>query len=123
MGLLDRARGELDDALVVVGAGALLVLVVRDAEQQHRGDAERRDLARLLDRRRDRQAIDTRHRLDRTAAVEAGLDEQRHDEVARVEPGLAHEVAQDGRLTQPAKARLRERHDFRVRPPRGARRS
>ena len=44
---LDRARGELDHALVVPRAGALLVLGRRQAEQQHRGDAERGRLARL----------------------------------------------------------------------------
>jgi len=33
--LLDRARRELDDALVVVGAGALGVLAVGDPEEQH----------------------------------------------------------------------------------------
>ena len=58
--LLDRARGELDDALVVVGARALLVLLGRDAEQQHRRDAERVRLAGLLDRVRDRQPVDAR---------------------------------------------------------------
>ena len=41
MGGLDRARGELDHALVVPRARALLVLVGRQAEQQHAGDAER----------------------------------------------------------------------------------
>ena len=50
MRVLDRARRELDDALVVPGARALLVLVGRDAEQQHGGDAERVRLAGLLDR-------------------------------------------------------------------------
>ena len=39
---LDRARGELDDALVVPRAGALLVLVRRQAEQQHARDARAR---------------------------------------------------------------------------------
>ena len=41
MRLLDRARRQLDDALVVPGAGALVVLVGGDAEQQHRRDPER----------------------------------------------------------------------------------
>ena len=86
-----------------------------DAEQQHRRDAERRGLARLLDGRRDRQAVDAGHRLDRLAAVQAGLDEQRQDEVARVQPRLAHEVAQDGRAAQPAQARLGEWHAYRLR--------
>ena len=41
VGLLDRARGELDDALVVPGARALGVLRGRDPEQQHGRDAQR----------------------------------------------------------------------------------
>ena len=46
MRLADRARRVLHDALVVPGAAALLVLLGRDAEQQHGGDPERGDLAR-----------------------------------------------------------------------------
>ena len=67
VGLLERAHGELHDALVVVGAGALLVLLGGHAEQQHRRDAERVRLAGLLDRVRDRQPLDAGHRLDRRA--------------------------------------------------------
>ena len=48
MRVLDRARGELDDALVVPRARALGVLVGGDAEQQDGRDAERRGLAGLL---------------------------------------------------------------------------
>ena len=50
---LDRAGGELDNALVVPGAGALLILVRGDSEEQHRGDPEARRFARLLHDRRE----------------------------------------------------------------------
>ena len=101
--LLDRARGELDDALVVVGAGALGVLAVGDPEQQHGGQAERLRGARLLDGRGDAQAIDARQRGDRLAAG-LGLHEQRQHEVGGVQARLAHEVAQDRGRAQPPKA-------------------
>ena len=58
VGGLDRARGELDDPLVVPGAAALLVLGRGQAEQQHRGDPERGGLAGLLDRAVDAQVVD-----------------------------------------------------------------
>ena len=110
VGLLDRADRELDDALVVVGARALLVLVVGDAEQQHGRDAEGGGGARLLDGVGDREALDAGHRGDGLAAVGAVDDEQRVDEIARLERGLAHEVAQDAGLAQPAQARLGKGH-------------
>ena len=49
---LDRARGELDRAVVVPGAGAVGVLLGGDAEEQDGRDAERVGGARLLDDRR-----------------------------------------------------------------------
>ena len=69
MRLLERAHGELHHALVVVGARALLVLLGGQPEQQHRRDAERVRLARLLHGVRDRQPLHARHRLDRRARV------------------------------------------------------
>ena len=53
---LDGARGELDDALVVPGARALLVLVGGQAEEQDARDAERGALAGL----RTASSIDSR---------------------------------------------------------------
>jgi hypothetical protein len=117
VGLLDRPHGELDDALVVVGAGARLVLLGGDAEQQHRRDAELLDRAGLLDRVRDRQPLDAGHRLDRRAAVGAELDEQRLDEVCRRELGLAHHVAQQAATAQPAHAGGWKCHRDQSRPP------
>ena len=60
MGGLDRARGELDHALVVLGARAELVLGGRQAEQQHRRDPERVRDPGLLDRAVDAQVVDAR---------------------------------------------------------------
>ena len=117
VGLLDRARGELDDALVVPGARALLVLVRGDAEEQHGGDAQRGGLARLVDGGGDREPVDARHGLDRRATVEPLLDEERQHEVAGVQPRLAHEVAQHRRAAQAAQARLREGHAYIVGTP------
>ena len=110
VGALDRARRELDDALVVPRARALLVLGRRQAEQQHRGDAERVRLAGLAHRGVDREVVDARHRGDRRAAAAAVDDEHRVDEVARRELGLAHEVADAGGRAQPAQAGGGEGH-------------
>ena len=84
-GLLDRARGQLHDALVVPRARALLVLGRGQAEQQHGRDAEIRRLSGLVHGVGDRQAVDARHRLDRLAPVDAVGDEHRIDEVRRGE--------------------------------------
>ena len=82
--LLDRADRELDDALVVVGAGALLVLLGGDAEQQHGRDARARATS---------PASSTAWEIESrsmpgiasigVAARRRRLDEHRVDEVAR----------------------------------------
>jgi hypothetical protein len=112
VGVLDRPRGELDRALVVPGARALLVLVRGDAEEQDGRDAQRRGLARLGDGARDRQPVDAGHGSDRGPSFEPLLDEERKHEVARVQTRLAHEVAQHRRGAQAAQARLREGHPY-----------
>jgi hypothetical protein len=58
------------------------------------------------------EVIDTWHRVDWLAAVEAVGDEHRVDEVRRVQVRLANEAAKSVRGAQPAKAGLRERHQF-----------
>ena len=94
MGLLDRSRRELDDALVVVRAGAGFVLGRRQAEQEHGGDPELLRFVRLLDRVVDREMIDPRHLLDRLALVDPVRDEHRIHEVGGAEMGLSDETAQ-----------------------------
>ena len=102
--LLDRPCGELDDALVVVGARADVVLLGRDAKDDHCRNAELLRLARLVDGVRDRQPLDARHRLDRRAAVGPELDEQRVHQVRRAEIRLSDQVAQEAGLAQPPHA-------------------
>ena len=80
---LDRARRELDDALVVPGARAHLVLGRREAEEQHGRDPELRRRTGLLDRVVDREVVDARHRGDRRAPFAPRDDEHRRDEVRR----------------------------------------
>ena len=109
VGGLDRARGELDGALVVPGARALLVLVRRGCRTAGRPGMPS---AAASPASATAAAIDRRSTpgigADRRAAVEALLDEERQDEVARRQPRLAHEVAQHRRGAQAAQARLRE---------------
>ena len=101
--LLERSNRELDDALVVVGARALLVLLGRQAEQQHGGDAELVRLSGVLHGLGDRQPVHARHGGDRGAAL-AQLDEHRVNEAVRAELRLAHHAAQHARLAQAAQA-------------------
>ncbi len=111
VGGLDRARGELDDALVVPRAGALLVLVGGQAEEQHAGDAERGGDARLLDGAVDREVVDAGQRGDRAAALAAaGDDEHGGDQVRDRQLGLAHQPAQDAGLAQAPEAGRGEGH-------------
>ena len=106
--LLQRADRQLHDALVVVGAGAGLVLGGRDPEQDHRLDPDRQQLRRLGDELVDREAVDAGHRLDRLADVLAGDDEQRLDQVPRRQLGLANQVAEGLRSPQAPHARSGE---------------
>ena len=102
--LLERAHGQLHDALVVVCARALLVLLGGEPEQQHGRDAELMGDARLLDGVGDREPLDARHRLDGRAAVGAELHEHRVHEMGGAELGLADHVAQDAGLAQASHA-------------------
>ena len=104
VGLLQRPHRHLHDALVVVGAGAGLVLGGGDAEEQDRADPGGGDLGRLRDQLRDREALDARHRLDLLADPLAGDDEGGLDQVLRGELGLADEAAQGLGAAQAAHA-------------------
>ena len=110
VGLLQRPDGHLDDALVVVGARARLVLVGGDAEEQDRADAGGGDLGRLGDQLGDREALDAGHRVDVLADALAGDDEQRLDQVRGRQVGLADQVAQRLGAPQAAQACGGERH-------------
>ena len=59
-------------------------------EEHHRGDAERRGLAGLVDGGRDREVVDARQARDRRAPLGPVADEHRVDEVRRGELRLAH---------------------------------
>ncbi len=83
MRVLDGAGGELDDALVVPGSRALLVLARRQPEQQDGGKPELLRLAGFGYGVGDRQVVDAWHRGDRLPAVDPVGDEQRIDEIGR----------------------------------------
>ena len=93
MGLLDRPRGELNDALLVPRARAFLILGRRDPEQQHRGDSQRLRAPPLG----DRMGIDGRARClaspgDRLAPVDAVRDTS-DNEIRRLQARLADQAA------------------------------
>ena len=97
----DCPQRPLHDPVLVPGARALVVLLLRHAEEDQRLAAERRELARLDDQILDREAAHPGQLLvrDRRRA-----DEVRHHEVVEVEPRLAHEPAQRIRTAQAAQA-------------------
>ena len=75
------ARG--DRALFIPRAAALRVLVVGNAEQQHRADTKRREISRFARRKIDRQPVVAGHRRDRRANRRALDDKQRRDQLRR----------------------------------------
>src|SRR5262249_21524714 len=108
----------LQDPVLVARAGALVVLLRRDSEQDHGGDPEAGELVGLA------------HEIVHRAAAQGGqqlvgarvrADEQREHELLRVDPRLPHEGAQRGRAAQAAEPRLGERaHANSLRTPRRA---
>jgi len=92
------AEGPLDDPVVDPSAGALVVLLLGDPEQDHGGHArgdELRDLARQRVERVPGEAgqLRVQQRLRRY--------EQRHDEAVELEARLAHERTQRAGPAQP----------------------
>ena len=98
-----RAQRALHDPVVVPGARALVVLLVGDAEEDHRLDAEpcRAPRPRRRGRRRSGGRAAGRSRVRERLRP----DEERHDEVVEVEPRLADEVAQRTRPAKPPQPR------------------
>ena len=110
-GLAKSAQALLDDAAVTPGAGALLVLGFRQAEQQQAADAEARGFFSFFDRFVDGEVEDAGHGTDCLANAFAGTDKERVDEVAGLENGFAHQGAHLIIPTEPAHAHLRETHE------------
>ena len=111
--LAQRTQRVLDDAVLLPGAGALVVLRLGDAEQDHRLDARRDELLRLSDETLDGVPA---HRGQRLVLKRLGRDEVRHDQVREVEARLARERSQRARAAQAPETGGGERaHDRRVR--------
>ena len=75
------AQRHLHDALVVVGRGCRLVLVIRQPEQDHGRYAGRMHVRGLLDQRLDRVMELPLQRLDRGGWAASGPYEQRLHEI------------------------------------------
>ena len=101
-----RPQRPLHDPVGLPGAGALLVLLLRDPEEEDGADAERGELGRLADDLVDRALGDPVEALDRSHDALARAGEERHDDVVEREPMLAHERAQ--RLGAPQTAQARD---------------
>ena len=90
----ERPQRTLHDPVVVPGAGALLVLLLGDAEKQHRTDAEPLQLRALARDLVDRALRDPGEPLDRPHDSLARAGEERHHDVVERERRLPHERAQ-----------------------------
>jgi hypothetical protein len=100
--LAEGAHRALDGPLVVPGRAALGVLVLRDAEEHHGGDALREGGGSRLGDEVGRLPRHTRHRRDRLLDALARTGEEREHEVRGGETRLAHQPAQRRRPAQTA---------------------
>src|SRR3954454_14448723 len=96
------AQRALDDAGVRPRARALLVLVFRNPEQDHRLDAEADELLGLTHDVLDGEAAERRQKL---IAARVRADEERHDELVQVEMCLSDQIAQRRSSAQSAETR------------------
>ena len=95
----------LDDPVLVPGAGAVLVLLLGDPEEQKGAHAEPRRLLGLGDEILDRVPA---HGGQVGVRLGRRPDEEREDEVLEIQACLAHERAQPVAAAQPAQARGRK---------------
>ena len=93
---LDLADRLLDDAVRIVGAGREVVLLGRDAEQQHGRDTQRAQVGDFARKLVERELELARHRADLVTDTFPLGHEQGVDEVGGVERCLAHEIAHRG---------------------------
>ena len=102
--LTECAERALHDPVVLPRARSLLVLGLRDAEQQHRLDTECVCFLGLVAQEVDRALHDRIQTLERILDPFARADEERVDEVSDIQPCLAHELAESAGSTEPSKA-------------------
>ena len=101
-----RAQRLLDDAVLLPGAGRLLVLLSRDAEEQQRPHVRRREVVYFAEQAVE---VEARHARQRLVRERFGRDEEGHHELVEREPSLAHEPAQRSRTAKAAEPGDRER--------------
>src|SRR5712692_820472 len=109
-GVLDGPEGGAHRAVRIPGAGPLCVLVVGNAEEDHRAHAGGARGLGLLDDQVDRELRDAGHGPDRLAHSPAADGEQRKDEVRRLDARLAHQGAERRGAAQAAGAVRGETH-------------
>ena len=102
---------DLHHAVRVVGAGAAGVLVLGDAEEDHRGDAEPGERPDLLAEALLGVLDDAGHRRDRLRVADALLHEERRDQVVDGEPRLGGQAAHRVGAPEPARPVLGEAHE------------
>ena len=108
--LLQSSDGALNDSVGSVGAGAHLVLLFRNAEENHRRNAEARHTSALLYETIDRPAEIPRHGVDFISYVRPRTDKHRVDERARAQTGLGDKTTQTFAPAEAALSMCRKWH-------------
>src|SRR5438552_3380146 len=107
---LHGAGGALHNSVLFPCAGRDLVLLFRQAEQDHCRNSKRVRVVCFSNRSVHREIKDSRHGADFLANAFAGTDEQRIDKILRSKPRFAHHIAQSDCAAQATKTRSREGH-------------
>src|SRR6266699_4537666 len=102
--LANGAQRLLNDAVLVVGVGSVLVLFRRNTEKQNPADARLLCVAGKLDGIVDRYMVLTGHRADFVADVLSRAHEDRVDHGFRRQSRFTNEVAKAFGAPQPAHA-------------------
>ena len=106
--LLHPPHGLLDRGRVVPGLAALVVLPLREAEEDDGPHSDLREIPDLRDRLVGREPEHAGQRPDLLAKVRAVPHEQRSDEAVRREPGLPHQRPEGRGAAKAAETRRRE---------------
>lgn len=106
--LFQQPHGLLHDAVLRVCAGSLVILFVRDAEEQDGGHAERVGGGGFAQQFIRRKLEHAGHGGNGLADFFAGADEEGQDELLHTQARLADEAAEGGILAETARATIRE---------------
>ena len=100
---LDRADGLRHDAVFRIRGCCLLVLLLRNAEEQNGLQPEIAGALRFIGCVRERELKNARHARDWLPRRQSFADKKGKNEVVRAELGFANEISQAGAVPQTAR--------------------